>query len=234
MTGTFKAIIASLPALCYVTGYATETNNTMFERLRAGENQTVVVYGTSLTAGGAWTLAIQKWFNAYYPGKVTFLNSGSGGKNSDWGLEHVHARVASHKPDLVFIEFSYNDAGAKPHVSLERCRANLDGMVRAIRSENPHCQIVLQVMNPAWDAPNGNRSGSARAELESYNEVYRRYAAEMKLPLLDHFPAWKKIQASDPAKFQAYIPDGCHPSKEGSMEVTWPGIEKWLESARAH
>jgi len=88
-------------------------------------------------------------------------------------------------------------------------------------------------MNVGWDAPNGNRSLSVRPNLEQYNDNYRKFAREQGLPLLDHSIAWKKLKETDPDKFKWYIPDGSHPSTEGSLAVTWPTIKAWLETARA-
>src|SRR5690349_11253996 len=77
---------------------------TPFRSLAAGKKQTVVVYGTSLTHGGAWANATKQWFDQTYPGQVTFINSGGPGQNSDWGLANLKAKVLDHHPDLVFVE----------------------------------------------------------------------------------------------------------------------------------
>lgn len=202
-----------------------------FKRLEAGQDQTVVVYGTSLTHGGAWTDATRRWFEHRYPGKVKFINSGGPGENSDWGLRNLRDKVLIWRPGLVFIEFSYNDAHDKFHLPVERGAENLAKMVAAIREQNAATVIVLQTMNVGWDAPNGNRSLSVRPGLDRCNDNYRRLAREQGLPLLDHFAAWLKLKESDPDRFQHYIPDGTHPTKEGSLAVTWPTIENWLEDA---
>src|SRR6478736_3083366 len=75
----------------------------VFRNLDAGKKQTVVVYGTSLTAGGAWAGAVQKWFEKQYPGLVNFINSGGPGQNSDWGKANLKAKVLDHRPDLIFL-----------------------------------------------------------------------------------------------------------------------------------
>jgi lysophospholipase L1-like esterase len=203
-----------------------------FQNLRAGRNQTVIVYGTSLTAGGAWAIALREWFDEHFPKQVKFVNSGGPGENSDWGVQNLPDRVLAHRPDLVFIEFSYNDAHAKFAMPLERGAKNLDTMVQALREKNSHVAIVLQTMNVGWDAPNSNRSLSSRPQLESFNENYRRYAREQRLPLLDHYQSWMKLKQENPAQFQAFIPDGSHPTKEGNLTVAWPAIRAFLEQAR--
>ena len=203
-----------------------------FQNLRAGRNQTVIVYGTSLTAGGAWAIALLEWFDEHFPKQVKFVNSGGPGENSDWGVMNLPDKVLAHRPDLVFIEFSYNDAHAKFAMPLARGAKNLDAMVHALREQNPHVEIVLQTMNVGWDAPNSNRSLSSRPQLESFNENYRRYAREQRLPLLDHYQSWMKLKQENPAQFQAFIPDGSHPTKEGNLTVAWPAIRAFLEQAR--
>ena len=81
------------------------------EKLRAGREQTIVYYGTSLTQAGAWTRFLTEELTAKFPGQVTARNSGGPGMHSGWGLRNVDERVIAHKPDVVFIEFAINDAG---------------------------------------------------------------------------------------------------------------------------
>lgn len=205
-----------------------------FQELKRGAQRTVVFYGTSLTHSGSWTRATGEWFAAKYPGQVTCVNSGGPGQNSDWGLEHLTENVLGHKPDLVFIEFSYNDAHTKFHLPVERGYRNLDAMVSRIREKNPQCVVVLQIMNPPWDAP-GKSSATDRPQLEEFNDNYRRYSREKQHPLIDHFPTWKKLEETEPEKFKRYIPDGSHPTGEAGVIVVWPAILRWLEdqSSRA-
>lgn len=97
-------------------------------------------------------------------------------------------------PGLVFIEFAYNDAHIKFQMTLEQGAKHLDAMVRALREQNPQLAIVLQTMNVGWDAPNGNQSLTSRPQLNAFNENYRRYAREQRLPLLDHYPNWARLK----------------------------------------
>jgi lysophospholipase L1-like esterase len=190
------------------------------------------VYGTSLTHGGAWTIATKRWFEEAYPGKVKFVNSGGPGKNSDWGVATLKTKVLDHQPDLVILEFSYNDAHDKFNMPVEQGASNLRKMIEAIRSQKSDTAIVLQTMNIGWDAPNGNGSLSHRPNLAQYNDNYRTVARELNLPLLDHYVTWKKLKESDPKTYQRYVPDGTHPSSEGSLAVTWPAVKAWLDSGR--
>jgi lysophospholipase L1-like esterase len=211
---------------------ATSLAELFFKNLNAGKKQTVVIYGTSLSQGGAWAGAVKEWFDSKYPGLVTLVNSSGPGQNSSWGVTNLQAKVLNQHPNLVFIEFSYNDAHDKFKMPVEQGAANLARMVEAIQKQDANTAIVLQIMNVGWDAPNGNKSSSHRPQLEKYNLNYRLYAKEHNLPLLDHYPNWLRLKDSEPEKFQAFIPDGSHPNKEGSLAITWPTVKDWLEKSR--
>ncbi len=212
------------------SGFASQ----LVDNLKAGKDQTVVVYGTSLTAGGEWTKALKAWLETVNPkAKVTFVNSGQSGKNSIVGLQKLDEVVIAKKPDTVLIEFAVNDAGRKEGmpvaVTQEQCGKNLGEMIDRIKKALPETEIILQTMNPSWDAPNGNRSGSIRPELASYYEVYRKVAAERGLKLIDHNKNWLKIRSENEEQFKVYVADGVHPTKDASVKVTFPEVKKALE-----
>lgn len=206
----------------------------LVDNLKAGKDQTVVVYGTSLTAGGAWTKALNAWLvTVNHDAKVTFINSGQSGKSSVVGVQKLDEAVIAKKPDTVIIEFAVNDSfkipGKEAPVSQEQCRKNLEEMIGRIHKALPGTEIILQTMNPSWDAPNGNGSGSKRPELASYYEVYRKVAAERGLMLVDHHKNWVEIREKDGELFKTYIKDGVHPTKDASVKITFPELKAALE-----
>jgi lysophospholipase L1-like esterase len=203
---------------------------TCFSNLWAGKSQVIVLYGTSLTAGGEWAVATKTWFSQQFADKATVINSAGPGQNSQWGLANLNQRVLAHQPDLVLIEFTYNDAHEKFKLTVEQAAKNLDAIVRGIKAKRPQCDIVLQVMNANWDA-NDNKSMSVRPQLAGFNDNYRTYAKANNLPLIDHFPAWQELKDRDLERFHAFIPDGTHPNKEGSLAITWPAVKSLLERA---
>lgn len=206
---------------------------TCFTNLNAGRSQTIVLYGTSLTHGGAWAVATKTWFSERFAGKATVINSAGPGQNSQWGLANLNERVLAHQPDLVLIEFSYNDAHEKFKLTVEQAAKNLDAIVRGIKTKRPTCDIVLQVMNANWDGNSDKRPMSSRPQLTAFNDNYRAYAKANNLPLIDHFPAWQALKEKDEKRFHTYVPDGTHPTKEGSLAVTWPAVQVLLERAAA-
>lgn len=205
--------------------------------LAAGTPRKVVVYGTSLTAGGAWVGQMSSWLSAKYPGLLTIINSGLSGKNSAEGLAQLNSKVLAHHPDTVFIEFAMNDAflynDGTPNLSVAQARANLIAIIDAIRAQNPGAEIILQTMNTVWNSPTGsNASATLRPNLAAYYQMYREVAATRNLLLIDHHPNWAALQQDDPATYQTYVPDGVHPGAAGLGRVVLPLLQWKLSGGK--
>lgn len=211
--------------------------SSLVQKLSAGQPRKIVVYGTSLTAGGAWVGEMRNWLTSTYPGAVTVINSGLSGKNSVEGIAQLETKVLAHNPDVVFIEFAMNDAFTGPNgppiISVSQARSNLLTMIDAILERNPDAQVILQTMNTVWDSPGGTGSATLRPHLEDYYQMYREVAAEKNLLLIDHHSNWKKLQETDSSSFQTYVPDGVHPATSGIRQVVMPLI-KWKLAAGKH
>ena len=187
----------------------------LVRNLKAGKAQTVVTYGTSLTAGGAWVKQLDEALKARWPGQVRVINSGAGAMWSTWGVENLDARVIAKKPDTLFIEFAINDAYLDYKTPVPRARANLENMIRRVLSARAETEIVLMTMNP----PVGNHL-KARPEIKKYYEMYRQVALDRGLKLIDHAPHWERVLEHNRHVFQRFVPDGIHPGAEGCAEVT--------------
>lgn len=205
--------------------------STLVTALAAGQARKVVVYGTSLTAGGAWVGAMDSWLSARYPGLLTVVNSGLSGKNSAEGVAQLSNKVLAHQPDTVFLEFAMNDAflysDGTPNLSVPQARANLLAMIDAIKAQDPATEIILQTTNTVWNSPSGsNASATLRPNLAAYYAMYREVADDRGLLLIDHQPNWAALQQDDLATFQGYVPDGVHPVASGIGKVVLP-LLKW-------
>jgi lysophospholipase L1-like esterase len=225
------AILALLCFSLVASGAAEPRLTPFFRNLEAGEHQTVVAYGTSLTLYGAWAGAAEAWFNTNYPGLVTFINSGGSGMNSDWGVTNLTGKVLPHHPNLVLLEFSFNDAHTKFALPVAQARSNLNTIIQGIRELDVETTVLLQIMNVPWDAP-GNPALTSRPQLEAYNDIYRQFARADDIPLVDHYPAWLTLQHTNLALFQSSIPDGAHPNDAASLAIAWPALRNWLEASR--
>lgn len=193
------------------------------EKLAAGQAQTIVTYGTSLTAGGAWVKGLDEALQKACKGKPNVVNCGLSGCHSGDGLKQID-KVLNAKPDLVFIEFAMNDAVLRFDLSVEQARTNLQNIVTKIRGGNAAVEIILMTMNP----PTGDQREGKRPQIEQYYEMYRETAKKLNLGLIDHFVPWQKMFKEDPRTFKKYVPDGLHPNAEGSLAVTLPGILQFL------
>ena len=105
-----KSILVTLAILGLANNVLAGDRSNLVSNLQAGKQQTLVVYGTSLTAGGAWVGQVQKALNERYPGQATLINSGKGAMWSKWGADNLDTHVIQKKPDTVLIEFAINDA----------------------------------------------------------------------------------------------------------------------------
>lgn len=187
--------------------------------LAAGRKQTVVTYGTSLTAGGAWGGQLREALKVRYPGLFHLRNSGLGGMWSGWGVVNLEPRVLRHGPDAVIIEFAVNDAYQPYACSVAQARLNLEFICGGILRQTPDAEIILQVMNPPI-AEHAVR----RPHWPDYYQMIRDCAREHDFLLVDHQPAWQAVLDQGEAAFRALVPDGIHPSAEGAAAVTTPGL----------
>ncbi|MBS0205507.1 MAG: SGNH/GDSL hydrolase family protein [Planctomycetes bacterium] len=187
--------------------------------LEGNKPQTIVTYGTSLTAGGEWPKQLQLALGARFPKLATVVNSGSGGQWSTWGVKNLDERVIAKQPDVVLIEFSINDAFLPYQTSVDDARANLTHMIDRIHAVRPQCEVILMVMNP----PIGEHL-ERRPKIADYEQMYRDFAAKKKLRLIDHAPGWQAVLKKGEAEYRKLVPDGIHPNGTGCAEIITPNI----------
>jgi lysophospholipase L1-like esterase len=214
-----ERFVMTLAILALANNVFAEDRSNFVSNLNAGMQQTLVVYGTSLTAGGAWVGQLQKALNERYPGQATLINSGKGGMWSKWGLDNLDTRVIEKKPDTILIEFAINDAFLEYKTSVAEARINLTNMIDRILASKSETEIILMTMNP----PIGVHL-DRRPMIKDYYQMYRDVAKERKLKLIDHYGNWESIMEKDRALFDKYVPDGIHPGPEGCTQVITPAI----------
>jgi acyl-CoA thioesterase-1 len=207
-------VITTLSGCASLSGQSTRLSTHDLDKV-----ETIVTFGTSLTAGGAWVSQLDTALAEYAPGKFTVINSGAGGMWSNWGVENLEKRVIEKNPDLVFIEFAINDAFLKHETPVEMAQANLINMIDRIHVSNPDCIIILMVMNPPI-----NEHLERRPKINDYYQMYREVARDQHLLLIDHYPDWEEILINDKPLFDRYVPDGIHPNTIGCTAITVPNI----------
>ncbi|HCN84779.1 MAG TPA: SGNH/GDSL hydrolase family protein [Sphingobacteriaceae bacterium] len=202
----------------------------LIKNLSNGKKQTLVIYGTSLSAaagGKAWVNFLDSALNDKYQNNLKVYNSAKSAMWSTWGVQHLEDSVISKNPDAVLIEFSINDAFLDYKTSSALAALNLRYMIDRIKLNNPDCEVILQVMNIPLNA-----SADKRPRLAEYNEMYRKVAREKGLLMIDHYPNWEKILAKGKDVYLKYVPDGIHPDEKSARLIIAPFILKKLEEGR--
>lgn len=216
-----------LLALALAFGATLHAQSKLVENLKAGKNQSVVTYGTSLTAGGKWFGPVKEIIDKKFPGQLAYFNGAGSGRESRWGLKMLEQNVLAHKPDTVFIEFAINDAVARFKLSTDESRKNITQMLDRIKKALPGCEIILQITNPVVGKPKGDKS--ERVNQPAYEQIYRDLAKERGLLLSDNAPAWQKILADQgEAAYLKLVPDGVHPTADAWKEVVVPNVLKTI------
>ena len=217
MKATIKYLATAIFLL--MTVMTTSAQDKVIKRLASGENQKIVVYGTSLSASKeGWAAMLEDSLSALYPGKAEVINSAQAAMWSSWGVENLRERVLTEKPDMVIIEFAMNDAYLPYSTSVEAARLNL-----RIRELHPSCSIYIQVMN----MPIAEHK-TQRPDIELYYNLYRKEAKKLKVKLIDHYEYWVPLLKKGEKEFRRHVPDGIHPNITAQRELVLPHILKAL------
>ena len=224
-----KSLIVLAVILSVMDLAAARSGARFVSNLRDGQSQTIVCYGTSLTAQShEWVDGLRSALDARWPGLATVVNSGLSGKNSATGLANVQDKVVSKNPDAVLVEFSMNDAadslnsGKTPAQALADAESNLKAIIAAIKTAHPNCEIILETMDPYVRVSGSSLSN--RTGLDDHVAMYRRVAAENGYLLVDNWTKWQEVLAKGEAEYLKLVPDGVHPNALGSRTVTLPNV----------
>ena len=194
----------------------------MAQRLEAGERLHIVAYGTSLTEFGAWVPELRPNPRpALFRPRDRLTKRGRHGVGTRWGLEHLEERVIAERPDVVLIEFAINDAFEALDVAPRESRALLEQMIERIEAALPDCEIILMTTNPTT-------GGYARRDLAPYYQAVRDVAGSAASCWSTPSPPGASSSSATGSTFDAYLPDGTHPSPKGDAAITTPRIHAAL------
>lgn len=194
----------------------------LVKNLAAGKPQTLVTYGTSLTAaagGKAWVDSVTKALNKKYNNLLTTKNAAKSAMWSTWGVEHLQDSVISKNPDAVIIEFAINDSFLNYKTSVALAKLNLNYMIDRIKLANPNCEVILQTMDIPLDD-----HFKQRPDYLAYYQMYRDVAKARKLLLIDHYPHWKAILDKGKDAYLKEVSDGIHPDPAAARKIIAPYI----------
>lgn len=199
------------------------------KRMAEGREQTLVVYGTSVSSmepnGVLWVKTLGEELNKRYDNRLILYNNGKSGQNSEWALKNLNEKVLSANPDAVIIEFATNDAVIRFNISLDDCRANTLKLVNDIKAEFPECEVILHTV---CGYPLGANLES-RPKMAAYNNVYREIADELDLMYIDESEIFRNIaETKGEAVLKKFQGDGVHPTEKGALEIICPNVLKSL------
>ncbi len=139
--------------------------------LEQGKTLRIAYFGGSITAQDGWRVKTLKWFQQQYPNaRLSEVNAAIGGTGSDLGVFRFRQDVLEHQPDLVFVEFAVNDAGAAP----ERICRSMEGIVRQTWRANPATDIcfVYTLAGNMLDTLKAGRLPRSYAAMEKVADHY--------------------------------------------------------------
>jgi lysophospholipase L1-like esterase len=202
------------------------------DKLESRQPTYVVVYGTSLSVencafwrrpGGAWVTYLRNELSGKYPGIINVVNAAKWGSDSEWGLRKLGSRLLRYDFDVVFVEFSVNDADIRRNISLVKSYENLVTIVQDIRTYKGVCDIVVMTMNPAF-----GRHLKVRPRLDDYYQICRDVARDQDLLLVDHFTYWQQLLDLK-SEVKRYFSDDIHPNALACEQVILPRVLQTLQ-----
>ncbi len=178
------------------------------EKVSESHKKVILFFGNSLTAG--YGLDTEESFPALVQDRLdslglgyTAVNSGLSGETTTGGLNRLQW-VLNQKVDIFVLELGAND-GLRG-IPLTETRANLQGIIDAVKEKNPKTQIVLAGMQIP---PNMGQDYT-----KEFRTIFPELAEENEVDLI---PFLLDGVAGIP---ELNLPDGIHPTAEGQKIVT--------------
>ncbi len=124
-------------------------------KLERGEPVTIACTGDSIMEGCStsghfhhepymddFMQLVKSGLESKYDSEITLSNQAVGGKTSTWGADAAQInKLISVNPDILFVHFGVNDAGANASKNLYA--DNIESIVVKVHSYLPDCEIVL-------------------------------------------------------------------------------------------
>jgi len=211
-------------------------------KLKTGGEVKVAYLGGSITAQEGWRPKTLNWFREQFPnGKVGEINAAIGGTGSDLGVFRLQYDVLRHKPDLLFVEFAVNDAGAAPE-QIYRC---MEGIVRKTWKAAPATDIcfVYTLAGNMLDTLKQDRFPRSASAMEKVADHYGIPSIHMGLEVARMEKAGKLVFSGKQPKTDAekaglgdkilFSPDSVHPYDAGHQLYFEAVVRSWESIRRA-
>lgn len=169
------------------------------------KNITVGFTGGSITDGGTYTKPYMEYLRETYPDNVfTEINSSAGGTGSLFGVHRLEDYLLDYEPDIVFVEFSVNDADS----DTDLITRTMEGIIRKILKKDAGTLVVLL----------GTASSACNYETGVYPEsidAHKRVADYYNIPYINVGKELLLHIADSGEDWYYYFQDGVHPNNNG-------------------
>lgn len=179
-------------------------------------DKTVVAFGDSITASGAWFALAEKTYG------ITVINKAVGGWNSKDGRNAFSSALAQ-KPDVLFLSFGMNDSALDmaKYVPLETYCENMRYMIE--KAQDSGARVILVIENPIGAEDYYTRHdrtvfepvGGIGAFYLQYVEAARDLAKEYGLTVMDMYRIFTEQAEKDGCTPGDFLADGVHPNTKG-------------------
>ncbi|HPU34228.1 MAG TPA: glycoside hydrolase family 99-like domain-containing protein [Phycisphaerae bacterium] len=168
----------------------------VLQKLRAGQDVTVVCWGDSVTACGdtsspqtCYVGLLESGLKARFPeARIRVINAGIGGSSTPVRLPNFQKEVLAHKPDVVTLEY-VNDMS----LPVERMSKLYEEILRRTREAGAVLVIITpHFVMPAWmpfTEPGHSRDPRPGVAF------LRKFARENGVPLADAAFRWEQLEA---------------------------------------
>ena len=224
-----KRLLVLLPVLAILTGLiywyffsVPSLPNPDYERtehvrsaLAEGTPVVIVALGDSITAGTnasvTYSSILEDALRDNFPHcNLDVHNAGVPGDTVAGGLRRLERDVISHSPDVVFVEFGWNDLrNAVKKLDFER---DLRALAVAIQRNNPATVVFLMTTTHVNIA-------LANSKIRARNKIIRRVAKETGCGLVDLYRCFHLARDSGASIGQLMSDDRIHPSEKGQRLI---------------
>ena len=190
----------------------------------------VILFGDEMTRGDG--LDSMQTFGKILASQVQelgipafFLNAGKGEDRTDLAIARMQQDVVVKRPDVVLVMYGGYDAMVDEGKVVARVPLNIyTKQVTQIVSFLKSIDVtpILMTVPPIGMTEEMEREPYSSAGpnflLEPYMESCRKLAKELRIPLVDHFQHWKRLE-EEGENLSAYRLDGFLPNEKGHQEL---------------
>jgi lysophospholipase L1-like esterase len=193
-----------------------------------GDEETIVIYGDSITEQNLYPAYLETFFASRFPSKrVASFNLGWSGDTARGGNQRFERDVAPVEPTLVFVNFGMNDGGYKPFQQSVYDAYLASQEELAARIEEIGAREVLFTTSPI--------DPDQRPDGDAYNGMLARMAdgviqmgAEREIRVIDLFHPMLEVQrrAKEEKPGFTMIPDSVHPDPVGHLVMAYLAMRR--------